>query len=346
MGATTYNDELKIELVILDDLLNQKLPAPLIQHVKHALMTGAMPASDADDKERRLTKIYLTLPELVHNDEPLAAHKKIFYEAKFYFLRRRFVEAAKLFTAVLQYDPLWVEARNYRARAIFFLGNPDKAIRELKLIINQYGESSPSGVDALYLIGAIVFESNDRDHARLANGIDAWTRYAKLAQAPAELKKEVDDGLAELVARQKGEPDKTMREAILFDPFSPNPSYSKEKNAILTAFAKEEMLLSLKLAEDYLKNNKETDPDIATVKARILFKTGRLDEASEDFVKLITNHKTYAPGFHYQGMTFMLKGEPERAIEAWQHVVKINHNYARAHNLEQRIATAKRMVSE
>lgn len=342
MGGNTYNDELKTELAILDDVLNDRIDQSLLKRVKGALMTGDQQAL-AHDKQTynsHLAKVFLTLPELVHQDHHLSENRKLWLTAKFYFLKRRFIEAAMHMTEVLKAEPDFVDARNWRARAIFFLGNPDLAIKELNTIIKKLGPQSPEGLDALYLVGAIIYESNDVDHERLTLGIDAWTRYLNLADANADLKKEILESLAELKHRKDGRKIETGPANL--DPFKQNPSYSPEKNAILAAFLKDEMLLALELANIAL--TKVYDKDVATIKARILFKTGRIDEAAELFASIVMKDKNYAPGYHYQGMAFMLKGDPKSAVASWQKTVELDPSYAKSHGLTQRIAVAEKMV--
>lgn len=343
MGASTYNDEFKKELEILDDLLAGRCEPTMLKKVKDGLMTGDTHAIDKDKTsyESHLAKVFLTLPELVHPREELTPNRKLWLTAKFYFLKRRFVEAAMKMTEVLKADPNFVEARNWRARAIFFLGNPDLAINELNSIVKKAPAKSAEALDALYLVGAIVYESNDTDSKRLATGISAWTRYLEIAEPNSAIQKEITDSLAELRQRKDGPKTQPANPA---DPFLPSNSYAAEKNAVLVAFAKDELNLALSLADEFL--NKAYDNAIATIRARILFKTGRLDEAAKQFASIVTTDKNYAPGYHYQGMAFMLKGEPKNAIASWSKAVEVDASYANAHGLPQRIAVAQKMVGE
>ncbi len=342
MGATTYNDELKKQLLILDELLDQKIDSQMLSKVTAALMSGNVDklSKDATSYESHLTKVLLTLPELVHPRENLSANQKLWLEAKFLFLKRRFIEAATKMTEVLQHEPNLAEVRNWRARAIFFLGNPDLAIAELNTIIKAFPAASAEALDALYLIGAIVFESNDTAAHRLATGIGAWEQYLERASPDPTMKKEILDSLVELRQRKES----TARPATDLDPFSPSETFTAEKNAVLIAFAKEELDLALNLADALLK--KKYDRAIATLKARIFFKTGRTEEAANLFLAIVTKDASYAPGYHYQGMAFMMRGEPQHAIASWRKTVAIDPIYARTHNLSQRIATAEKMIGE
>jgi tetratricopeptide (TPR) repeat protein len=342
MGGSTYNDELTKELGILDDVLDNKIDVKMLTKVQQALMTGKADglSKDRTSYESHLAKVLLTLPELVHPREDISPGRKLWLQGKFLFLKRRFIEAAMKMTEVLKKEPTFVEARNWRARAIFFLGNPDLAIAELNSIIKASSENSAETLDALYLIGAIIYESNDSVAHRLATGISAWERYLDRAQPSAEMKQEILVSLAELKQRREGK----AKPATSIDPFMPNDGYAPEKNAILVAFAKDELELALNLANAFL--GKSYDNAIATLKARILFKTGRSDEAAALFLAVVTKDKAYAPGFHYQGMAFMLKGEPKNAIASWRKALEIDPAYANSHGLSQRIAVAEKMVGE
>lgn len=341
MGATVYNDELKREIVLLDDVLEQRVDNKKLTALKKALMHGEPEAfpKDANSAEAHLAKLLLTLPELIHETSFSDVRKK-WMKGKLYFLRRRFIEASTLMTDVLKAEPNFYEARNLRARAIFFLGNPDLATKELNAIIQASGEKSSQGLDALYLIGAITFESNELDNKRLSAGIEAWNKYLKLANANEQMNKEITEGLAELRMRKEGKRPADEKNAL--DPFAPSDQYSSEKNAILKAFAKEELLLAKELSEHALK--KTFDLDIATVKARILFKMGQHDDALQMFNAITSKNKKYAPGFHYQGMVFMLQGKPKDAVSSWKQAQEANPVYAKSFRLDERIAVAEKLI--
>ena len=342
MGATTYNDELKKELGLLDKLLDQSLDPKILASVKEALMEGKTKNRWAESSnEAYLVKVFLALPELVHPKVALDAAHKLWLRSKFLFLRRRFIEAATGMSEVLKLDPNLTKARNWRARAIFFLGNPDLAISELNKIVESEAPRSEAHLDALYLIGAIVYESNDHDAKRIKPGIDAWNKYLSLSDTDPHIKSEIDKSLKELALRLKGE-DKNLS-TLAVDLFLPNPKYNAQKNAVLEAFKAEDLTLATKLCEQALAQN--YDKDLAVIKARIFIKSGRMDEASNLFDKIIEQDKNYAPGFHYRGMTFMMKGQIKEAIASWQEVIRLDSIYAKNHNLEQRIAVAQNMLA-
>jgi len=341
MGATTYNDELKKELGLLDKLLDQSLDPKVLSSVKEVLMEGKTKNRWAENSnEAYLVKVFLALPELMHPKEALDAADKLWLRSKFLFLRRRFIEAATTMSEVLRLNPAMTKARNWRARAIFFLGNPDLAISELQKIVESEEERSEARLDALYLIGAIVYESNDHEPKRIKRGIDAWNSYLGLSDTDPQIKSAIDKSLIELAQRLKGE-DKNIV-SLTPDLFMPNATYSPQKNAILQAFKDENFELAAKLCQQAL--NQGYDKDLAVIKARIFIKSGRMDEAANLFDQIIGKDKNYAPGFHYRGMTFIMKGQVKEAIASWREVLKLDASYARSHNLEQRIQVAENML--
>lgn len=335
MGASTFNSELKKELAILDDLINNRVEKRKLEQLKKALMEGSISTLTLAPQsyDAKLIKLLITMPELIHKKD-LIDNKK-WLKAKLYFLRRRFIESAMLITEVLKEKPGFIEARNLRARSIFFLGNPNLAIKELQSIIEQEQAKSINSLDAMYLIGAIAYESSDFKKEHIKTGISAWKNYLELAQ-DSQLKKEVMAGIKELNDRLLGRKINFVK-----DLFLPQEEYDQEKNAILTAFNKEENLLALRLADEYLVKHK--DNDIYTIKARILFKNGKLDEAQTLLITVAD--KNYAPAHHYLGMTFMLQGKPGKAIESWQETIAIDPGYANRHNLNKRINVAKSMIA-
>lgn len=342
MGGSTYNDELKRELDILTQVLDNSIDQATLARVKSALMNGDEHAlkNDKTSDEGHLVKVLLTLPELVHPQKPLTANRKLWLEGKFLFMKRRFVEAATKLTEVLKVEPNFAEARNLRARAIFFLGNPDLAIKELTIMVQQFSPKSSEALDALYLIGAIVYESNDEEKHRLTTGITAWEQYLERAEPSPAMKKEIENSLVELRDRKEGK----VHSPKGIDPFTPHDALPDDKKAILVAFAKNQLELALDLAERYLA--KTYDSTIATTKARIMFKNGRLEEAADLFKLIVEKDKSYAPGYHYQGMAYMLKGEPENAITSWKKTLELDEAYGNLHGLSQRIGVATKMVEE
>lgn len=345
MGATVYNDELQHELKTLDDLLEGRIDPAVIDAVTKSLMLGR--AQDHADKSMNaaLADLFMTLPELIHGSKDLSPLKKLWYEAKLLFLRRRFIESTTLMSKILSQAPSpqadyrdlnLDEVRNCLARGTFFLGNPDLSIKTLKSIVANNPPSSPQSLEALYLTGAIIYESHDLDKKRLAEGIDAWQLYLKRAQTDSKIDEEIKNGLSELLAR------KNEDAAQIIDPFTPRDGLSPEKNAVLTAFLREELLLALELCDKSLKD--AYDKDIAIIKARIFIKTGRMDEAAELFSTIVEKNASYAPAFHYRGMAFMLKGQVELALASWLKTLELDQNYARSHKLDQRIAVAQKML--
>lgn len=342
MGATTYNDELKRELVLLDDILNKRVQKSTLDRLKKGLYEGdpRLLQAPKQSDEGHLVRIFMAMPELLSLPDELHQYKKDWFKAKLYFVNRRFIEAGLLLSDMVKQQPSFHEARNYKARSMFFLGNPDGAVAELKMIIGQAGIESPEGLDALYLIGAIYYESHDQDKEKIRQGIDAWMRYLQKADAGSTLKEEITQGIKELTSQLDGQHNATAN----LDPFMPQEAYGADKNALLRAFMKEEVVLALELADQLLK--KQFDKDVAVIKARILFKTARHNEAQALYDHITKKYPNYAPGFHYQGMAFMMQGKPEKAIQCWQTVLSIDKPYGEKYGLAQRIGVAKTMLGQ
>lgn len=342
MGASTYNDELKRELAMLEDILEQRVDKSAFARVKQALMTGTMnDAHKAKPEDALLTKVLLTMPELVHLSGNLSPNRKTWLVSKYYFLNRRFIEAATMMSQVIKSEPNFFEARSWRARALFFLGNPGMAIDELSLIVANTTDKR-TALEAQYLLGAIVFEANETNETNpkmLAKGIDAWSSYLTKSDEKDELRGEITKGLVELRARKDGT-HKLIAQKL--DPFTPSENYSAEKNSVLKAFAKEELLLALQLADDTLKIS--YDPVVATIKARILFKNGDLEEAAKLFAEIVKKDPTFAPGHHYRGMAFMMQSKPKDAVASWKKTLEVDQAYGQSHGLMQRIAVAESMT--
>jgi tetratricopeptide (TPR) repeat protein len=340
MGASTYNDELKKELDFLDKIIKKQINPKIYNKIKDSLLKGNAAPYPKGCDEAYIREIFLALPELFHEKETLSETKKLWLKAKLLFLRRRFIEAATVMSEVLKKEPGMIIAQNWQARAFFFLGNPDLALRKLQTIVEENPPRSEAHLDALYLIGAIVYESQDLNKKRLQKGIAAWMSYMRLAEIEPKLKEELNLSIKELRSRFEHEELDIEKQDI----FVAHKNYSAEKNSILESFNAESLLLAEKLCEQEL--TKKYDRDIALIKARIYIKTGRIDQACLLFDDIIKRDKLYVEAFHYRGMAFMMKGEIKEAISSWQDAQKLNPRYAEQHNLSQRISVAQKMIAE
>ncbi|NBV76481.1 MAG: tetratricopeptide repeat protein, partial [Methylococcaceae bacterium] len=126
-------------------------------------------------------------------DRKLKAFKGSEFErAELYFNERRFIEAAHLFSKILDRDPKYPQARNLLARCFYFLGNPDRSLAELDLILSKPGGQMEDWLDALFLTGAVVLESHSSPKL-LKKGISAWENYLKITPR-SELAPQVKEG--------------------------------------------------------------------------------------------------------------------------------------------------------
>ncbi len=328
MGASTYNDELKLELSLLDNYLNNSLDKKLEEQTKKALMSQQVLKNN---QEKALANLYLTLPEILMptNNQNL---NKDWLKAKYLFLKRRFIESSILLSSILEKDPKFYQARNFRARSLFFLGNPHLALSELEKITQDKNVDQENLLDSLYLTGAIVHESLESDKESLIKARIAWQKYLEISDNE-RIKLEVKTGLADLKQRLD------VNKIEIIDIFLPQKTYSENKNQALIAFINGDLDSSLKFIND------SQDKELKLLKARILFKKSQIQEADIIFNELAKKYPKFPELWHYQGMAFMLKGETLEAITAWQKVMSLNKPYALFHKLDQRIAVAQSMLS-
>ena len=328
MGGDTYNDELKLQLNLLDRYFEKKLPAGLEERTKKALMTQT---EIKNLEEKALSKIYLTLPELLMSNNL----DSYWLKAKFLFLKRRFIESSIMLSDILRNQPDFYQARNFKARCLFFLGNPHLAIKELEAIIKDKKVDQESLLDSLYLIGAMIHESSDNNLAFLKKAYDSWQQYLKIGEN-IEIKKEIIKSLADIKARI------ALEQNPLIDIFSSQKSYSSAKNKALQAFKENDLKTSLEIIDNILQ--KTNDKTLLLLKARILFKDSQILLAEKIFNDLSVKYPSFVELWHYKGMFYMLQGNIEKAIESWEKVLKLNYNYGFYHDLKQKIIKAKQMI--
>jgi predicted Zn-dependent protease len=88
------------------------------------------------------------------------------------------------------------------------------------------------------------------------------------------------------------------------------------------------------------------DDDLKVALARVYVKTGRVKESLAEFAAVIKKNPRHAVAFHYQGMAFMMSGDPQGAIASWQKVLELDKAYGDRFNLKGRIAIAQNMLKK
>lgn len=213
MGGGT-NKQVNAKVDMLVGLLDGKL-TPL--DIKERLEKEFAGLSDEERKERTqlLEQAMSNLPPGIGKGRPMPqGTERDMVMARLYFSERRFIEAADFVTRVLDSKPDYPEARNLLARSFFFLGNPDRTIKELELRQGQLKASkqkqpwtereSYEYLDSLFLIGAAVAESPGTTEANLRKGQFAWTEYLEMAPTSPS-RERVVQGLQEIEAGLRGE---------------------------------------------------------------------------------------------------------------------------------------------
>lgn len=174
--------------------------------------------------------------------EKINQSKDVWALCKYLFLNRRFIEASILMSNILKERPHFHEARNWRARALFFLGNPKKAIKELKYILEN-NPKEEERLDALYCLGAFVYEMENASKDEIREGLKAWEQYLAHKNIDKTLKNEVMMSKEELKNRLKPKKD-------IEDPKA-NEEILLARSYIKDGRVKEALNLLLKIAKKY-----------------------------------------------------------------------------------------------
>ena len=75
-------------------------------------------------------------------------------------------------------------------------------------------------------------------------------------------------------------------------------------------------------------------------------KAAHQQKAKEAFALAVKVFPDHVPAWHYQGMAFLLGGDPEKAALSWKTVVAKDPSYAKSHQLARRIQVAERMSGQ
>lgn len=383
MGGST-NTELQKKVAILEGILDGKISRQdLVKRMEKDFkdLEGA-------DREKRLAELKEALENLpgdIGNGQALAeGPQRWMILGKFYFAERRFIEAAELFTKVLDTQAGYAEARNLLARCFFFLGNPDRTIQELEIRLSQLDkQQKQSGelnkaemfeyVDALFLIGAAVAESPGASQEVLEKGKRAWTMYLEAAPNSPNLEK-VRQGLQEIEAGLRGEGRLAQGPAVQAAaamgqtqgvkggaasfgggpaPKTPERVKNLPENAPPYDVAMANALDKLDMRDaagaqgfiDQARQLKPGDPMANTAQARAMILTGRTDEGLRLYGEIIKRSPDFMPAWHYNGMAHLMNGDPANAAKAWEHIQKNDPQYFQQAGLAGRLQVARRMAS-
>ncbi len=130
---------------------------------------------------------------------PKPEPKPTYIQAEKLFEKQDFIASATMLSKLLDEEPKLPRARNLLARCFFFLGNPDRSIEELSLVLNYTPVASEESLDALFLLGAVSLEAPQLSEKNRLKGQKAWEFYLKVAPK-SQLKDQVTQGLAEMRA--------------------------------------------------------------------------------------------------------------------------------------------------
>jgi tetratricopeptide (TPR) repeat protein len=381
MGSTTTNQEVAKKVEILEKLLDGE--------IDEDQASKAIDQSFADlpveERKKRVASLKQALNEMrmAAKGGGVQGLERQMIVARLYFSERRFIEAAKLLSAVLDEKPNYAGARNLLARCFYFLGNPDRTIAELEFILNdaEQGRMPEERLDALFLIGAAVVEQPGTSRKNLEKGKWAWETYlAEAAESPQ--RDQVKEGLELIYAGLRGEgklaqaPTVQKQAAMAggqnvmggdasFEqprpggpqggaPKGPPPERFKNLPADASDYDKAvaQGLDALDGgnpagAEGFLKQAQQMrpgQPDVLVGLGRVFVQTGRIDESLRTFGEAIKLHPGYMPAWHYNGMAHMMSGDGKQAAESWEHIMKTDPAYAQKFSLDRRAQVARRMA--
>jgi predicted Zn-dependent protease len=345
MGSATSNALLKEKVELLEQMLKGQIEITKIQQAVKAANTIDPTKTQTLDNDAQkailVRNIFQRIPPGVSAAQPLTDEKqKHMIFAQLYFDERRFIEAGHQLSQLLDTAPHYPNARNLLARCFFFLGNQDRTVEELTFVLDHKKAERREILDALFLLGAAVLESQTPSKKSLNKGIEAWESYIK--QAPSSPQKPtVEKGLSimkkaltvpegvKLNSRVAQLPvdaskaDKLKAQALdLFDTASPKEALVPLQNAL---------------------KEKVDDPELATALGRTYVRVSDVPKAQETFKSATSRHPDYMPAWHYQGMAFLLGGAPKKAVASWKHVLDNDPSYAAQFQLDRRIAVAEQM---
>ena len=227
------------------------------------------------------------------------------------------------------------------ARCFFFLGNQDRTVDELEFVLNTEGLPKGEKLDALFLMGAAVLESQTPSKKILARGIQAWETY--LGEAPdSPQKPAVEKGLAAMRGTLAAPSESATGTRLA--KLGPKASQAdRQKAKALDAFEGQDTQTALLLLQQALKQG-QADPELLTALGRTLVRLQEVEKAKETFALAVKLFPEHVQAWHYRGMALLLGGDPAGAAKSWRTVVSKDPAYAQTHQLARRIQVAENMA--
>ena len=345
MGSATSNALLKEKVALLEQMLNGTIELDKIQSavaLANEIDKKDMATLSADDQKALLVRdLFQRIPAGISADKPLTdPQQKAMIVAQLYFDERRFIEAGHQLSQLLDASPQYPGARNLLARCFFFLGNQDRTVKELSFVLEQKGTNETEMLDALFLLGAAVLESQTPSKANLEKGIAAWDTYAKKAPKSPQIPT-VNKGLA--IMRKALETPEGVNVGSRLAQLPENATAAEKLKAqsldLFEAASPQEAQKKLQEALQKLGS----DAEIETALGRTLVRLNQVEQAQKVFAQTTTTYPQHMPAFHYQGMAFLLGGAPEKAVGSWKYILEKDPAYAAKFQLDKRVQVAERM---
>ena len=375
-GSATTNAELDKKMKLLEDILDGKLTAEGIG----ARVQKEWPDLTPEQRTRALVGVTTLLEELTKagraGQRVADGPDRDFARANLLFSERRFIEAAKILSRLLDTNPVYPEARNLLARCFFFLGNRDRTIEELEFILThpEQQKDKDEVLDALFLLGAAVAETPGISRENLDKGKGAWETYLKMAPDSPQAD-HIKRGIADIEAGLRGEGPLAQPVIPVASEGGDNeggdvrggapsgaggsttappenrsanlkPDASPFERALaggLDALDKKDLAAAETQLQEALKLN-AASPEALTGLARVYVQSGRIPEALRTFGEAIKLNADYMPAWHYNGMAHMMSGSPGEAVKSWTKIQDKDPSYFAKFNLQQRVDVARRMA--
>ena len=181
MGSKVNNDLMQKELKVLNKLFNGYFSIIEINNAK--MYPYILKKNFKNEIQANILKNLYKKLSLNNFVFPLKnSIKKDFLIGKLYFANQRFIESAIKLSLVLDENNVFPWARNMLAKSFYFLGNSNRALKELDFILLNYNKNLSESIDALYWTGIIIKNSKTILISKLKKGIFALETYLKIVK--------------------------------------------------------------------------------------------------------------------------------------------------------------------
>ncbi len=381
MGGST-NYEFKIKEAIFDALLNGKAQDPQIkQDILRQIQASGAP-SDETTYDQLVARFAQGSERLMRGELIPVGEDRDMAKAQFFVQERRYIEAAKLFSSVLDMNPSRKHARTGLATCLYYLGNVDRSLQEIQIRIDELKNDFAGLVDglkidlfnALVLSGQAALGYPEVSSVQLEKSLENLKLYIEL-NPDSPMKAKVEETRDALLARKdSGSMDQNSSimardakgvagggvmggaragnlpmsgassGATMVSKLAKDATPTERQIAELADALSARDLARAKEIRSRMNIAEASKVKLGVLDGRIAVQEGRAAEGLRIFGEVLKSNPQEGSAWLYLGMAHMMTGDPAQAAQSWAKVREFDPQLFAEKRLGMRMRAAQQMA--